>query len=406
MCRLTALHERIEMRIRTNKFIKRWVMSRKGIASMIGLTFILSIYLYSCSATLSQTELMRKGRIESSPQWKEGKFVNRLARKDTSVWSMISKQFSNDQITSPEEPITIRKRMKGEFQSKPDHIFDITWLGHSTVLIEMEGLKILTDPVWGKRTSPISFIGPKRFFQPPLAMDQLPDIDVVAISHDHYDHLDEESIKGLIGRAKIFIAPLGVGNYLEEWGVPYSQIVELDWWEDYNYRGVTFTSTPARHFSGRSALPSNHNKTLWCGWAMNGKKHSLYYSGDTAMFPQFKDIGERLGPFDITMIEVGAYSNMWRDVHIGPEQAIEAHKLVKGKVLLPVHWGTFNLSHHGWTEPIERVIEASKKGDVKVITPRPGESYRVGDKPVINRWWPDVKWLSSKENPIKSSGLD
>lgn len=250
----------------------------------------------------------------------------------------------------------------------------------------------------------MSFIGPKRFFEPPLPIDELPALDAVVISHDHFDHLDKPTIIALKGRVPLFAVPLGVGTYLEQWGVDPEHIVERDWWGEVQIGQLTLTATPARHFSGRSLVMSDQNKTLWSGWSIAGPYHRVYFSGDTAMFPGFSDIGKRLGPFDLTMIEAGAYDAMWPDVHIGPEQAVEAHRMVRGHLMMPVHWGTFDLAMHNWTEPVERLLAASDQG-VNIVVPKPGESFDPADPPELARWWPELPWKTAKEMPVVSTGL-
>jgi L-ascorbate metabolism protein UlaG (beta-lactamase superfamily) len=279
----------------------------------------------------------------------------------------------------------------------------ITWLGHSTVLIEIDGVRVLTDPVWSERASPFSWIGPQRFFAPPLPLDVLPALDAVVISHDHYDHLDEATIVALKDRVPLFAVPLGVGAYLEDWGVQPDRIVERDWWGEVELGAVTLTATPARHFSGRSLVSLFRNDTLWAGWSIAGPRHRVYYSGDTAMFPGFADIGERLGPFDVTLIECGAYDELWTDVHIGPEQAAAAHRMLRGALMMPVHWGTFDLANHAWIEPVERLIAAG--GDLSLAIPRPGESIEPAAPPLVARWWPALPWQTAAQAPVVSSGL-
>ncbi|MEM9292382.1 MAG: MBL fold metallo-hydrolase [Acidobacteriota bacterium] len=219
----------------------------------------------------------------------------------------------------------------------------------------------------------MGFIGPKRWYDPPLPLDELPEVDAVVISHDHYDPLDYETVTALMKRGSMkWIVSLGVGAHLEYWGVDPSSLVELDWWEETETKGVTFTATPARHCSGRLYPSLNGGKTLWSGWSIAGNTHRVYFSGDTGFFDELVEIGERLGPFDLTLIEVGAYSSPARDVHLGPEQGVRAHQLVRGKVMLPVHWGLFGLNAHGWTEPAERVLVAAANNGVTALSIRPG----------------------------------
>jgi L-ascorbate metabolism protein UlaG (beta-lactamase superfamily) len=204
----------------------------------------------------------------------------------------------------------------------------------------------------------------------------------------------------------LFVVPLGVGAHLESWGVSAKQIVELDWWAETAVGALTLTATPARHFSGRSMVMADRDATLWAGWAIRGPEHRVYYSGDTAMFPDFAEIGRRLGPFDASLIEVGAYDALWADVHLGPEQAIDAHRLVRGGVLIPVHWGTFDLALHPWTEPVERLLVAASRTRAQVAIPRPGQTVVPAAKFPVARWWPRVPWRTAEIAPVVSTGLN
>ena len=210
-------------------------------------------------------------------------------------------------------------------------------------------------------------------------------------------------MQALAARGMRLVVPLGVGAHLRAWGVPERDVTELDWWEATAVRGLTVTATPARHFSGRGL--DDRDRTLWAGWAVAGPAHRAFYSGDTALHEEFAEIGRRLGPFDLTMIETGAYDALWADVHLGPEQAVLAHRLVRGDVLLPVHWGLFDLALHGWTEPIERVLVAARAAGVRVAAPRPGGMVEPDALAPVERWWPKVPWKTAADVPIVSSGV-
>ena len=341
-------------------------------------------------------------RIKRSPQWVEKTFTNPLKEEKIAFASNLWRWLRGVDHSKPESPIDTAKPRHSELSKHPVSGLRLTWLGHSTFLVELDGVRILIDPVWADRASPFSYMGPKRFFAPPLALSSLPNIDAVVISHDHYDHLDHQTIVTLKDKVPLFIMPLGVGAHFQSWGVAEEKIVELDWWQSRQIKGVTLVATPARHFSGRSL--TDRNQTLWAGWAFQGPKHRIFYSGDTAMFPEFADIGKRLGPFDLTLMEVGAYDAGWRDVHMGPEQAIQAHTMVRGGILLPAHWGTFDLALHSWTEPVERLLVAAEKANVRLALPRPGQSFELNDIPQ-QKWWPKVPWKSAEEAPVISSGL-
>ncbi len=358
----------------------------------------------SAEARGAKAEGARLERMRRSPSWKEDRFVNALARHDGSPWELTrSWIFGGSPHAIPDAPIEILPRKKSDYDTPPASGLAVTWLGHSTLLIEIDGQRVLIDPVWGERTSPFSFLGPQRWFLPPLPLSELPEVDAVLISHDHYDHLDLPTVHALRERHVRWFVPLGIGAHLEKWGVPASEIVELDWWEEAPAGGLTLTSVPARHFSGRSI--DDQGATLWTGWVVRGPRHRVYYSGDTAMLPAFREIGERLGPFDLTMIEAGAYNALWADVHLGPEQAVMAHRMARGRVLLPVHWGLFDLALHAWTEPIERVLAAAERSHTAVLTPRPGERLEPSLRPPVVRWWKPSPWQTLAEAPAWSSGV-
>jgi L-ascorbate metabolism protein UlaG (beta-lactamase superfamily) len=352
----------------------------------------------------------RLRRLQGSPQWKGGQFENELARIDGPAHEILRAWiFDGSPHASPAERVPYLERRREDYASPDPSGLRVTWLGHSTLLLEIDGQRVLIDPIFGERASPFSFAGPKRFYPPPLPIAELPPLDAIVISHDHYDHLDHQTVLALARRPGRFLVPLGVGADLEAWGVAAERIVELDWWEEARVGALVFTATPARHFSGRWL--GDDGQTLWAGWAIRGPLHRAFYSGDTALFPGFADIGERLGPFDLTMIETGAYDALWADVHLGPEQAVIAHQLVRGRVLLPVHWGLFDLALHGWTEPVERIIAAAERANVRVLVPRPGELVTLsGSAPSESagptRWWPALPWRPVEEAPAWSSNVE
>lgn len=262
----------------------------------------------------------------------------------------------------------------------------VTWLGHSTVLLEIDGRRVLTDPVWAARASPAQFMGPKRFFAPPLPLDKLPKLDAVLLSHDHYDHLDEATIR-VLGRTGVpFFCPLGVGAHLRRWGVPAARITELNWWETAAL-GPDFmlVATPARHYSGRGLL--SRDRTLWASWCLLGPQHKVFFGGDSGPFAEgFRQIGAAYGPFDLTMLEIGAHDAEWADIHMGPAVALAAHRLLGGGPLLPLHWGTFNLAFHGWRAPVQE-LQAAAGAAVPLLLPAPGQRVEVRAVPVDSGWW-------------------
>ncbi|RAU96148.1 hypothetical protein DQG13_21005 [Paenibacillus sp. YN15] len=263
----------------------------------------------------------------------------------------------------------------------------VIWLGHSSLLVQINGLTLLLDPMFGTAPSPVPFVGGKRYSDtPPADVKDLPPIDAVLLSHDHYDHLDYGTIRKLRSKVGHFFVPLGVGAHLERWGVPAEKITEADWWDELGLQGLKLFCAPSRHFSGRSL--TDRNTTLWCSWVLDGGQERIFFSGDSGYGPHFQEIGKRYGPFDLTLMECGQYNERWAAIHMLPEETVQAHQDVGGKLLLPIHWGAFTLSLHAWTEPVERAVAAAEKQGVAIATPRIGEPVLLGRPPHSStRWW-------------------
>ena len=344
----------------------------------------------------------RRGRMEASAQWQSGHFENPQPLVNDIAGGLTAIRAASP-FGTPSSPLPVTAIDPRRFAQPPATGLRITWMGHSTTLVEIDGVRLLLDPVWSTRPTPLPGVGPARWYPPVIALESLPRIDAVLISHDHYDHLDLPTVTALARTGTRFVTPLGVGAHLEYWGVAREQIVELDWWDSTRVAGLRVVSTPARHASGRMLF--DKDATLWTGFAILGDVHRVYYSGDTGLFPAMRDIGARLGPFDCTLIEVGQYHRRWPDWHIGPEQAVQAHALVRGRVMLPVHWGLFRIAYHGWTEPVERVIAAAALSGATVATPRPGESVEPTRPLATTRWWPTLPWETAQQHPIVSSQL-
>jgi len=383
----------------------RWLRARRvlSIVASLLLLFVLVVVIDGWTAFGSAPAGAREQRVEASPQWKDGVFHNPQPLWND-VWGMIAGMFDASDDGSPGTPVPVVEGDRSRFATAPASGLRITWLGHSTLVIEIDGRTILTDPVFGERTSPLTWLGPKRWYAPPIALAELPELDAVLISHDHYDHLDYPTIAAMKDWDTVFVAPLGVGAHLEYWGVPGDRIVELDWWDRTEVNGLEIVCTPARHASGRTVF--DQDRTLWAGYALVGAQHRVYFSGDTGLFPAMREIGERFGPFDATMIETGAYNRAWPDWHLGPEQAVVAHQMVRGRVMFPVHWGLVDLAYHAWTEPAERVLAAAQIAEVDVVVPRPGESIEPEAPPPPSRWWPDVPWQTAAEHPVVATKMD
>lgn len=333
----------------------------------------------------------RAARMAASPQWSDGVFTNPQPLWNDALGSLNS-LLNPSPVTSPTEPILVMPGDRSRFASPPSTGLRITWLGHSTQLIEIDGVTVLSDPIFGGRASPFAWAGPEAWYPPPIPLAELPPLDAVLISHDHYDHLDHPTVLALKDRDVPWYVPLGLGAHLESWGVPAERIHEMDWWDTAEVGDVQIVSTPARHFSGRGLGDRDH--TLWTSWAVVGPKHRVWYSGDTGPAEFFTEIGEKLGPFDATMIEVGAWNAMWGDVHLGPEGAVGVHKQVRGDVMIPVHWGTFNLALHAWDAPIIELIAHTSAADVSLAAPLVGGTIDP-EWPAVDAFWQDRARLST-----------
>ena len=261
-----------------------------------------------------------------------------------------------------------------------------TWLGHSTVLLEIGGVRVLTDPVWGTRASPSRLAGPRRFQPVPVALKEMPPLDLVLVSHDHYDHLDYPTIRQLAKTDVPFVTSLGVGAHLEAFGVRPQRITELDWWESWQLPGadLAVTAAPSQHFSGRT--PKSRNSTLWSSLVVRSARHTVFFSGDTGLTSEYTSIRERLGPFDLIMLEVGAFHPAWGDMHLGPDNALRALTLLGGGTFLPIHWGTFALAMHTWDQPAERLLELAGASG-RLLLPRLGEPVEPAHGMALQPWW-------------------
>ncbi|WP_018478150.1 MBL fold metallo-hydrolase [Pontibacter roseus] len=328
--------------------------------------------------------------MQQSPNFADGVFQNPVeTNMDMAFTDMVKlfyeRFFGDTSNQTPDWELPVVKLNP----DKPDAVQDtatvVTWLGHSAFLVEVEGKRLLLDPMLGDVASPVSFIGPKRFAALPITVEELPHIDAVLISHDHYDHLDYGSIQKLAEKADHFFVALGVGAHLERWGIPANKITEMDWWQEANFKDLTFAATPARHFSGRGL--NDRMKTLWTSWAIVGQQDRIFFSGDTGYFDGFKEIGDKYGPFDITLMECGQYNELWSSIHMMPEQTVQAHLDLQGKLLMPIHWGAFSLAMHSWTDPIERVTKEAENRKVPITTPHIGEPVVLRQYVPRQNWW-------------------
>jgi L-ascorbate metabolism protein UlaG (beta-lactamase superfamily) len=346
----------------------------------------------------------RMARMERSPNWKDGRFENLEPMQNQMLHALLD-IVNKSEHTTPDRPVPTEQVDPKRFATPPATGLRVTWFGHSSFLVEIEGHRVLLDPHWSPRTSPMTWSGPRRWHGPLIALGELPPIDAVVISHDHYDHLDYPTMVAMKEWNTTFVVPLGVGSHLAYWGVPAARVVELDWWERATVAGLQIVATPARHISGRTFGVGDAG-TLWAGFAILGQQRRAYYSGDTGFFTAMKEIGDKLGPFDVTMIEAGEYGRYWPDWHLGPEQAVRAHQLVRGNVMIPAHWGLFTLAYHTWTEPADRVLTAAAKAGVTAAVPKPGQSIEPLALPPAETWWPKLPGKTAEEDPIVSSGTE
>lgn len=335
---------------------------------------------------------LRRERVVASPQFSGGVFRNAQAvprgpRRGTRL-ALGREYFFGGQARRP--PGALPASDPRPAWARPVETgLRVTWLGHSTLLLELDGLRVLTDPVWSDRISPFGALAPRRFQPVPAPIAALPPLDAILISHDHFDHLDRGTIAGLAPLGAPFVTALGAGAHLEAWGVPPEQIHELDWWERATLRGgeLAITATPAQHFSGRAG---GGNRTLWMSAVIETARRRVFFSGDSALTPAFAEVGARHGPFDLVMLEVGGFHPAWDHIHMGPAGALEAHRLLGGGRLLPVHWGTFNLALHAWDWPAEMLLTLAADrpaGDLELLMPRLGAPIEPARGLPLEPWW-------------------
>lgn len=336
---------------------------------------------------------------ESSPQFAAGAFRNPRPRPGMGLLKTLrilgDALFRKPADATPATAPEVWALTPAQLASAPDH--SLFRLGHSTMLVKLRGGWWITDPVFAERASPVQWLGPRRFHAPPIALADLPHLRGVILSHDHYDHLDYEAVSFLADKADLFLTPLGVGDRLVAWGVPAEKVRQFDWWEGTQVDGVQFIATPAQHFSGRT--PFDGDKTLWASWTildtpLEGPPLRLFFSGDGGYFDGFLEIGRRFGPFDVTMVETGAYNAQWPFVHMQPEETVQAHLDLRGRWLMPIHNGTFDLAMHGWTEPFERVTTLAAAQGIALATPRMGERLDLRAPQPTSPWWRQASILS------------
>lgn len=352
------------------------------------------------------TAYARRPAYEQSAQYRGGEFHNPVqpkkpgGREILALWWRFI--FKDTAKTVPPQPLEAVPLTRAELERAPEG--SIYRLGHSTVLMKLAGGWWLTDPVFSERASPVQWAGPKRFLPTPIALKDLPPLTAVILSHDHFDHLDRHSVIALSKTTQVFLAPLGVGDHLLRWGIPAHKVRQLDWWETTQVADVSFTATPAQHFSGRTPFASN--PTLWASWAIKTAQQRIFFSGDTGYFAGFAEIGRRHGPFDLTLLEAGAYDQQWEGIHMLPEHVIQAHRDLRGEWLLPIHNATFDLAFHAWDEPLEKMLSLAAEHDVRLTLPRIGEPVRMGEYQPARPWWRERAALTLRihDDPVHEGG--
>jgi L-ascorbate metabolism protein UlaG (beta-lactamase superfamily) len=368
------------------KLLKKMLIGILGLVLILVITgFIFVNTSAQFGGSPSEESLVR---IENSPNYNgEGAFKNLEHTLESTGMklSSIPKFFTNGNNKVPSKALPQINLSNHYFDTEPNAP-RITWFGHSALFLEMKGMNIFIDPMLGEVPAPHPMLGNSRFNKElPISIENLPEIDLVLISHDHYDHLDYESITKLKDKVKQFYVPLGIKAHLTTWGISEDQIKEFDWWESESFNGIEFVSTPARHFSGRGFT---RNKTLWCSWVIKSTQHSIYFSGDSGYGNHFKSIGEQYGPFDFAMLECGQYDEQWSQIHMMPEETVQAAIDVKAKAMMPIHWGAFKLALHAWDDPVVRASKTAETKNVHMVTPKIGEAIVI-DNTIEDTtdWW-------------------
>lgn len=359
---------------------------------IIGAAIVLILYLFFQQPSFGKNPSgKRLARIKNSPNYKCNSFQN-LSETPTMQPGVTTSRIIREMIFTKHPNRSPHKALpfiKPSYFLQPGTVPEITWFGHSSYLLQVDDVNILVDPVFSERVSPVSYAGSKAFEGSNVfSVDDLPGIDIIVITHDHYDHLDYSVIRKLKNYVPLFITPLGVGAHLEYWGVPAKKIIELDWWGNYTSKdGLEFIAAPARHFSGRTF---KRNKTLWSSFVLIGKNSKIYIGGDSGYDAHFAETGKKFGPFDLAILEDGQYNEMWPHIHMFPEETVKAAIDLKAKALLPVHWGKFSLSIHPWHEPIIRVIKAANETGLNIIHPSLGERISINRTDNNNEWWKGI----------------
>ncbi len=367
--------------------LTRWVSGAAAVGAAGAVGAVARGALEVSEAVGGRVEGERADRVSRSPRYHDGAFRNVNIVPGAPSGAMrdaLQRLASGLPDRKPGEPVPLAEPViLGDGGADGLHV---TWYGHASALVEIDGVRILFDPVWSDRVSPSQRLGPRRVHPVPLTLDLLPPLDAVVVSHDHYDHLDMITVRELLRTQKaVFVVPLGVGAHLERWGVPLGRIVELDWDESHQVgEGVRLTAAAAQHFSGRGF---GRDGTLWASWVVAGPIHRAFYTGDSGYFDGYAAIGADHGPFDVALVQIGAYDRAWPGIHMTPEEGVAAHLDVGGGLLVPVHWGTFVLAMHPWAEPADRLLAEAAVSGASVAVPRPGQRIDVSAPPAPDGWW-------------------
>ncbi|SCE70656.1 L-ascorbate metabolism protein UlaG, beta-lactamase superfamily [Micromonospora coriariae] len=359
-----------------------------GLAALAGLAWVARDVPAALGGRLAGARAERAAR---SPQFRDGTFHNQAGTRTMVAdpgRNLLRELIFGKQKRRPSTAVPLLRPADEPAATGTDRELGVIWYGHASALVEIEGYRVLIDPVWSERCSPSAMVGPRRLHEPPVRLDELPRLDAILISHDHYDHLDMATVRELVARQSApFLVPLGVGAHLDRWGVPADRIIELDWSDSHQIDGLKVTATPAQHFSGRGL---RRDGTLWSSWVIEGRSRKVFYTGDSGYFDGYAAIGAEHGPFDVTLMQIGAYDRAWPSIHMFPEEAVDAHLDLRGGLFIPVHWATFNLALHDWSEPVNRLWAEAKARDVRLAVPRPGERVVVDDPPAVDGWWQSV----------------